>query len=71
MNRITRFVMVMGFSLILVYSVLPKITHSVGFLNNPSQFITEKGINPSNYYCTDVEKVMESEFYLRTVLKDE
>jgi len=67
-DRITRFAIVFGLTLILVYGLLPWLTGSFDILNRMSLALDENGINPSRYYYTDVEQVIESEQYLRIVL---
>jgi len=67
-DRISRFVIVFGLTLILIYGLLPWLTGSFDVLNRMSQSLDENGINPSSYYYTDVEQVIESEQYLRIVL---
>ena len=69
-DRISRFVIVFGLTLILVYGLLPWLTGSFDVLNRMSLSLDENGINPSSYYYTDVEQVIESEQYLRIVLDD-
>ena len=69
-DRITRFVIVFGLTLILIYGLLPWLTGSFDVLNRMSLSLDENGINPSSYYYTDVEQVIESEQYLRIVLDD-
>lgn len=67
-DRISRFVIVFGLTLILIYGLLPWLTGSFDILNRMSLALDENGINPSRYYYTDVEQVIESEQYLRIVL---
>lgn len=68
--RITRFVIVFGLVLTFIYGLLPWLTGSVDILNRMSQSLDETGINATSYYYTDVEQVIESEQYLRTVIND-
>ncbi len=67
-HRITGFIFVFGLTLAIVYGLLPWMTGSFDVLNRMSQSLEETGINPSSYYYTDVEQVIESEQYLRNVL---
>ncbi|MBU0971994.1 MAG: hypothetical protein KKC20_15165 [Proteobacteria bacterium] len=69
-ERITRFILVFGLTLAFVYVLLPWVTRSFAPLNRMSLSLEESGINPSSYYYTDVEQVIESEQYLETVLGD-
>lgn len=67
-ERVGSFILVFGLTLFFIYGVLPWVTGSFDILNHMAQSIDETGINPSSYYYTDVEQVIESEQYLRTVL---
>lgn len=68
MHRIAGFVLVFGLTLAIIYGVLPWVTRSFDVLNRLSLSLEETGINPTSYYYTDVEQVIESEHYLETVL---
>ncbi|WP_321494920.1 hypothetical protein [uncultured Desulfobacter sp.] len=70
LGRIVKFILVMGSTLVLIYGVLPMLTSSVGILNRMSVYLADNGINPTNYYYTDVEQVAEAEQYLRTALEE-
>ena len=68
-RRLTAFVLIFGVTLVVIYGLLPWLTHSIAPLARMSQSLHETGIDPSRYYYTDVEQVKESEQYLRRVLK--
>ena len=42
----------------------------VPFLGEKAMYVAANGINPTNYYYTDVEQVAEAEQYLRTALEE-
>ncbi len=68
MIRIRKFFIVFGLTLMVVYGLLPLLTGSIGILDRMASSLDENGINPSSYYYTDVEQVIESEHYLRRAL---
>ena len=67
-HRMVSFIITLGLTLSLFFGLLPKLTGSVDILNRMSATLEDNGIDPSRYYYTDVEQVIESEHYLRTVL---
>jgi len=67
-GRIGKFIIVFGLTLIFIYGLLPWLTGSFDVLHRMSQSLDGNGINPSSYYYTDVEQVIEAEQYLRIVL---
>ena len=67
-DRIIKFILTLTLIFAFVYGLLPLLTGSFDVLNRMSQSLEESGIDPSRYYYTDVEQVMEAEQYLRTVL---
>lgn len=69
-DRIIKFILTLTLVLTVVYGLLPLLTGSFDVLNRMSQSLEESGIDPSRYYYTDVEQVMEAEQYLRIVLDD-
>jgi len=66
--RIKKFIITSTLILVLIYGLLPLLTGSFDILLQMSLSLDENGIDPSSYYYTDVDQVMESEQYLRTVL---
>ena len=69
-DRIIKFILTLTLVLTFVYGLLPLLTGSFDVLNRMSQSLEESGIDPSRYYYTDVEQVMEAEQYLRSALDD-
>ena len=69
-SRIKKFIITLAVVLTFVYGLLPLLTGSVNILNHMSLSLEENGIDPSRYYYTDVEQVIESEQYLQTVLDE-
>ena len=69
-DRIIKFILALTLVLTFVYGLLPLLTGSFDVLHRMSQSLDENGIDPSRYYYTDVEQVIESEQYLRIVLDD-
>lgn len=67
-DRIVKFILSLSFVLIFVYGLLPLLTGSSDILSSMSLSLDENGIDPSRYYYTDVEQVIESEQHLRIVL---
>ncbi|MFH1156144.1 MAG: hypothetical protein V1793_20245 [Pseudomonadota bacterium] len=70
-HRTLKFILAAGLTLSLIFGLLPWLTGSVTVLHRMSMSLEENGIDPSRYYYTDVEQVIESEQYLRTVLDNE
>ncbi len=68
MGRIMKFIAVFGCAIVFVYVFLPWVTRSFEPLDHMAKSLEESGIDPSSYYYTDVEQVIESEQYLETVL---
>jgi hypothetical protein len=66
--RILKLAVVSAVVMTVMFGLLPRVTRSVDVLRRMSLALEENGIDPSRYYYTDVEQVIESELYLRTVL---
>ena len=58
--RTKKFILVLGIAFAFVYCLLPLLTNSIGILNRMSLFLEETGIDPTRYYYTDVDQVIES-----------
>ncbi|MES9994707.1 hypothetical protein [Desulfovibrio aminophilus] len=69
--RLRNFTLVLGSMLIFTYLLLPMVTRSCGILNRMSVYLDANGIDPSRYYYTDVEQVIESERFLNNALNTE
>jgi len=67
-RRLARFILVIGLALTIVYGLLPLITKSFSITRRMAVSLENTEIDPSRYYYTDVEQVLESELYLRSVL---
>lgn len=68
--RIKKFIFTVSVVFTFIYGLLPFLTGSFDILHQVSLSLDENGIDPSSYYYTDVDQVMESEQYLRMVLND-
>ncbi|MDY0220141.1 MAG: hypothetical protein RBR67_03285 [Desulfobacterium sp.] len=66
--RTKKFILILSIAFAFVYGLLPLLTDSFDILNRMSLFLEKTEIDPTRYYYTDVEQVIESEQYLRTVL---
>ena len=69
-SRIRKFIITLAGVLAFIYILLPLLTGSFDILFRMSLSLDENRIDPSRYYYTDVDQVMESEQYLRMVLDD-
>ena len=70
LRRITECGMLLCAALSFVYGILPMLTRSVEILDTMSVHIEENNIDPTRYYYTDVEQVVEAERYLHLALED-
>ncbi|HMM38349.1 MAG TPA: hypothetical protein PKB11_06280 [Desulfovibrio sp.] len=67
--RLRNFTLALGSMLIFTYLLLPLVTRSCGILNRMSIYLDANGIDPSRYYYTDVEQVIESERFITNALE--
>ena len=67
-HRLRNFTVILGGVLFFVYVFLPFLTDSFAILSSMSAYLDENGIDPTRYYYTDVEQVIEAEQYLDSVL---
>lgn len=70
-QRLRNLVVSLAAALLFVFVFLPYLTSSFGPLRRMSAYLDENGIDPSRYFYTDVEQVVEAEQYLESVLEAE
>jgi hypothetical protein len=71
LHRLFNFTIILSGVLLFVYVFLPFLTGSFAILSSMSAYLEENGIDPTRYYYTDVEQVIEAEQYLDSVLNTE